>query len=142
MISGYRVSSDRNEMDVDVIHSYISTSYWAAGIPKETVKKALENSLCFGVFSPDGNQVGFARMITDQATFAYLADVFIDEEHRGQGLSKWLMQHVHDHPSLQGLRRILLATRDAHGLYQQFGYTALSSPETFMQKWQPDVYKG
>ncbi|MGO3740105.1 MAG: GNAT family N-acetyltransferase [Marinomonas foliarum] len=136
------MSSDSNEMDVDVIYSYISSSYWAAGIPKETLKKALENSLCFGVFSSDGKQVGFARMITDQATFAYLADVFIDEEHRGQGLSKWLMQRVHEHPSLQGLRRILLATRDAHSLYQQFGYTALGSPETFMQKWQPDVYKG
>lgn len=142
MVSGYRVSSFREEMDFDVIHSYISNTYWAEGIPKETFKKALDNSLCFGVFSSEGKQVGFARMITDQATFAYLADVFIDEAHRGKGLSKWLMQEVHDHPSLQGLRRILLATRDAHSLYQQFGYTSLSSPATFMQKWQPDIYKG
>ncbi|MBU1468545.1 MAG: GNAT family N-acetyltransferase [Gammaproteobacteria bacterium] len=142
MISGYRVSSHREEMDFDAIHTYISSTYWAEGIPKETFKKALDNSLCFGVFSSEGKQVGFARMITDQATFAYLADVFIDEAHRGKGLSKWLMQEVHDHPSLQGLRRILLATRDAHSLYQQFGYTPLSSPSTFMQKWQPDIYKG
>lgn len=142
MISGYRVSSSREEVDFDVIHSYISNTYWAKGIPKETFKKALDNSLCFGVFSSEGKQVGFARMITDLATFAYLADVFIDEAHRGKGLSKWLMQEVHDHPSLQGLRRMLLATRDAHGLYQQFGYTSLSSPATFMQKWQPDIYKG
>ena len=142
MISGYRVSCDREEMDFDAIHTYISSTYWAEGIPKETFKKALDNSLCFGVFSSEGKQVGFARMITDLATFAYLADVFIDEAHRGKGLSKWLMQEVHDHPSLQGLRRILLATRDAHSLYQQFGYTPLSSPSTFMQKWQPDIYKG
>jgi GNAT superfamily N-acetyltransferase len=142
MISGYRVSSSREEVDFDVIHSYISNTYWAKGIPKETFKKALDNSLCFGVFSSEGKQVGFARMITDLATFAYLADVFIDEAHRGKGLSKWLMQEVHDHPSLQGLRRMLLATRDAHGLYQQFGYTSLSSPATFMQKWRPDIYKG
>ncbi|MGO2512079.1 GNAT family N-acetyltransferase [Marinomonas polaris] len=142
MVSGYRVSSHREEMDFDAIHTYISSTYWAEGIPKETFKKALDNSLCFGVFSSEGKQVGFARMITDQATFAYLADVFIDEAHRGKGLSKWLMQEVHDHPSLQGLRRILLATRDAHSLYQQFGYTPLSSPLTFMQKWQPDIYKG
>lgn len=142
MVSGYRVSSSREEMDFDVIHGYISNTYWAEGIPKETFKKALDNSLCFGVFSSEGKQVGFARMITDQATFAYLADVFIDEAHRGKGLSKWLMQEVHDHPSLQGLRRILLATRDAHSLYQQFGYTSLSSPATFMQKWQPDIYQG
>lgn len=141
MISGYRVSSEREEMNFDVIHNYISRTYWAEGIPKETLKKALDNSLCFGVFSSKGELVGFARMVTDQATFAYLADVFIDEAHRGKGLSKWLMQEVHDHPSLQGLRRILLATRDAHSLYQQFGYTPLSSPATFMQKWQPDIYK-
>jgi len=141
MLSGYRISSDRQEMDLETIHAFISSTYWAEGIPKETLKKALDNSLCFGVFSSEGKQVGFARMITDQATFAYLADVFIDEAHRGKGLSKWLMQEVHNHPSLQGLRRILLATRDAHGLYQEYGYTPISSPATFMQKWQPDIYK-
>tara|TARA_R110001606_G_scaffold79901_1_gene184293 strand:- start:11598 stop:11873 length:276 start_codon:yes stop_codon:yes gene_type:complete len=91
MVSGYRVSSHREEMDFDAIHTYISSTYWAEGIPKETFKKALDNSLCFGVFSSEGKQVGFARMITDLATFAYLADVFIDEAHRGKGLSKWLM---------------------------------------------------
>lgn len=104
------------------------------------MKRALEHSLCFGVFSLEGKQIGFARMISDQATFAYLADVFIDEEHRGKGLSKWLMQTIHDYPALQGLRRILLVTRDAHGLYEQFGYSSLSYPATLMQKWNPDVY--
>ncbi|MCW4631315.1 MULTISPECIES: GNAT family N-acetyltransferase [Marinomonas] len=140
MVSGYRISWDYKEMDFDVIHHYISNTYWAKNIPQTTLKRALDNSLCFGVFSQEGKQIGFARMITDQATFAYLADVFIDEEHRGKGLSKWLMQEIHDYPSLQGLRRILLATRDAHGLYGQFGYTPLNYPETFMQKWNPDVY--
>jgi len=142
MTSNYRISSNKDEMDFDAIHNYISTTYWASGIPNDTFKKALENSLCFGVFSAEGKQIGFARMITDQATFAYLADVFIDEAHRGKGLSKWLMQEIHNHPSVQGLRRILLATRDAHSLYEQFGYTALDSPSMFMQKWNPDIYKG
>ncbi|NLQ18255.1 GNAT family N-acetyltransferase [Marinomonas sp. M1K-6] len=140
MILGYRISSHYEDMDFDVIHAYIASTYWASGIPAHTLKTALDNSLCFGVFAADGKQVGFARMITDQATFAYLADVFIAEEHQGKGLSKWLMQEIHDHPSMQGLRRILLATRDAHGLYAQFGYTPLSHPATFMQKWNPDVY--
>ncbi|WP_111639388.1 GNAT family N-acetyltransferase [Marinomonas shanghaiensis] len=140
MVLGYRISCDYEEMDFDVIHHYISNTYWANNIPKTTLKRALEHSLCFGVFSPEGKQIGFARMISDQATFAYLADVFIDEEHRGKGLSKWLMQTIHDYPALQGLRRILLVTRDAHGLYEQFGYSSLSHPSTLMQKWNPDVY--
>ena len=140
MVSGYRISEQLSEMDLNAIHGFIGSSYWAAGIPLATFKRALENSLCFGVLTNEGQQVGFARMITDQATFAYLADVFIDEAHRGKGLSKWLMQSVHQHPQLQGLRRMMLATRDAHGLYQQVGYTALNVPEIFMEKWDPQVY--
>ena len=141
MTANYRISSNQDEMDFDIIHSYISTTYWAENIPLETFRKALENSLCFGVFTVENKQIGFARMITDHATFAYLADVFIDDAHRGKGLSKWLMEEIHNHPSVQGLRRILLATRDAHGLYEKFGYTALNHPSTFMQQWNPDVYK-
>ena len=140
MVAGYRVSSDFKEMDVYAIHSNISKSYWAKNIPIETLEKALNNSLCFGVFTLDHKQVGFARMITDHATFAYLADVYIEEAHRGQGLSKWLMRVIHDHPSLTGLRRIMLATKDAHGLYKQFGYAELSDPSLIMENWKPNVY--
>lgn len=140
MISGYRISSDFKEMDIHKIHSYIAQSYWAKNIPIETFEKALNNSLCFGVFSDEHKQVGFARMITDHATFAYLADVYIEEEHRGRGLSKWLMKIIHDHPSLIGLRRIMLATKDAHGLYKQFGYTELSDPSLIMENWKPNIY--
>lgn len=128
-------------MNLSVIHQYISRSYWAKDIPFSTMKKAVENSLCFGVFSNTGEQVGFARVITDKATFAYLADVFILENHRGKGLSKWLMDNIIEHPELQGLRRMVLATRDAHGLYNQYGFVPLQSPSTFMELHQPDVYK-
>jgi GNAT superfamily N-acetyltransferase len=128
-------------MDLDLVHSFISRSYWASGIPIDTLKKAMENSLCFGVFHEKDGQVGFARMITDKATFAYLADVFILQEHRGLGLSKQLMSEIISHPDLQGLRRMALATRDAHDLYRKFGFTSLASPETFMELWSPDVYK-
>ena len=140
MVAGYKIDNSLAAMDLSVIHDYISKSYWSTGIPFDTLRRALENSLCFGVFSESGEQVGFARMITDTATFAYLADVFVLEEHRGRGLSKWLMHCILVHPELQGLRRITLATRDAHGLYEQFGFSALASPEIFMELWDPDVY--
>lgn len=141
MVAGYRISTDGTEMDLDKIHAFIVQSYWAYGIPFEVMKKAIENSLCFGVFTKQGEQVGFARMITDHATYAYLADVYVDKRHRSLGLAKWLMQVILDHPSLTGLRRIMLATKDAHGLYNQFGFTPLNKPEIFMEKWNPDVYK-
>ncbi|MBD1576581.1 GNAT family N-acetyltransferase [Vibrio sp. S11_S32] len=128
-------------MDVAVIHGYISRSYWAKNIPLPTMKKAIRNSLCFGVFTDSGNQIAFARMVTDSATFAYLADVFVLEEHRGKGISKWIMKNIIDHPNLQGIRRMALATSDAHGLYKEFGFKALNSPESFMELHQPDVYK-
>ena len=140
LVQGYRISTRVDEMDLSVIHGFVAQSYWAKGIPRATMKKAIEHSLCFGVFEQAGGQVGFARVITDSATFAYLADVFILADHQGKGLSKWLMQVIIDHPQLQGLRRMALATRDAHGLYGQFGFHALAKPETFMERWYPDVY--
>lgn len=139
-VPGYRISTDKNEMDVEVIHSFLSRSYWAKGIPKDVVAKSIENSLCFGVFTSEQEQVGFARIVTDSATFAYLGDVFILEPHRGQGLSKWLLRTILEHSDLQGLRRILLGTRDAHGLYKQFGFKPLANPPIFMEIWTPDAY--
>jgi len=141
----YRITEDKTEMDVDAIHHYLSRSYWAENIPKTVVAKAIENSLCFGVLFLDEQQneqqIGFARLITDSATFAYLADVYILTEHRGNGLSKKMMQCIVKHPQLQGLRRIMLATKDAHGLYQQFGFEPLTEQQMFMQVWTPNAYQ-
>lgn len=139
-MEGFRISSKIAEMDLAVIHGFLSNSDWARGIPLETLRRALENSLCFGVFASDGSQVGFARVVTDSATFAYLADVFVIEACRGAGLSKWLMQTIVEHPQLANLRRFVLATRDAHGLYEQFGFKPLANPHTFMEIWVPDAY--
>ncbi|NQY86798.1 MAG: GNAT family N-acetyltransferase [Colwellia sp.] len=140
----YRITDNKEEMDIDAIHHYLSRSYWAKDVPKSVVIKAIENSLCFAVLAVDTNnkekQVGFARLITDSATFAYLADVYILAEHRGKGLSKQMMKKIIAHPQLQGLRRIMLATKDAHGLYEQFGFTALTDQKMFMQLWTPDIY--
>ena len=140
---GYSISTDFSLLDADVIYNYLSKeSYWAQNIPKEIVEKAIANSLCFGVYH-NNNQIGFARLITDKATFAYLADVFILEEHRAQGLSKWLIEVIHVHPELQGLRRWMLGTRDAHGLYEQFGWTVMDEDtrKRFMQRHFKNVYK-
>ena len=142
MIDGYRISTDLQDMDLTVVHDFIAHSYWAAGIPITTLRRAMENSLCFGIFTDSGSQVAFARMATDLATFAYLADVFVLEEHRGRGLGKWLMRYILAHPDLQGLRRILLATRDAHSLYRGFGFESLDNADIFMQRWDPEVYSG
>src|SRR5690242_2350346 len=114
----YFISADKSRLDLTVIHDFLTTSYWAAGIPIETVKKSIEHSLAFGVYK-EGKQVGFARVITDFATFAYIGDVFILEDYRGQGLSKWLMEVIANYPELQGLRRWVLLTRDAHRLYRK-----------------------
>ena len=141
MDEAYKISANFADMDVDVIHGFISASYWAKGIPMATLRRSLENSLCFGVFTQAGEQVGFARMITDKATFAYLSDVFVLEPHQGKGLSKLLMSAILDHPDLQGLRRMVLATGDAHGLYQQFGFTALAAPEIYMELHTPNLYE-
>lgn len=137
----YQVSSDPARLDFATIHQFIAGSYWAAGIPEAVLRKAMANSLCFGVYDGDGQQVGFARVITDKATFAYLADVFILPPHRGLELSKMLIQAVVNHPELQGLRRMMLATRDAHSLYAQYGFTTVANPQSLMQIWQPDVYQ-
>ncbi|OBT12118.1 GNAT family acetyltransferase [Vibrio sp. UCD-FRSSP16_10] len=139
-MQGFKISTNPNELDFEFIYQFISESYWAKGIPKQTLHKALSNSLCFAVFNDRGEQVGFARLITDKATFAYLADVFIIESYQGLGLSKWLVQTIIEHPDLQGLRRMLLATKDAHSLYAQFGFKGVENPEMLMQIWQPNVY--
>jgi GNAT superfamily N-acetyltransferase len=140
VVEDFWISSDLEDMDLDAIHAYISKSYWSKDIPITTLLRAMENSMCFGVFDKIGAQVGFARTVTDFATYAYLADVYILEEYRGRGLSKWLISEVVGHPKLQGLRRISLATRDAHGLYEKFGFRPLATPEIFMEAWNPDVY--
>lgn len=137
---GFIVSDDKEKIDTEYVHNFLTTSYWSSGISLETIKKAIANSMCFGVYN-NNKQIGFARMITDRATFAYLADVFIDEEYRGKGLSKLLMKSILSHADLQGLRRIMLATRDAHSLYAQFGFTPLTNAERFMHIHIPDMYK-
>jgi len=131
----FTITTDKTKMDIPVIHQYITRSYWAEGIPFETVAKAIEgSSLCFGVFHGH-KQIGVARVITDTATFAYLCDVFIDESYRGRGLGKWLMETIVRHPQLQGLRRWLLVTRDAHALYRHSGFTELQWPERWMERF-------
>ena len=136
----YLISTDRSKIDLNVVHNFLTYSYWSENISKELVQKSIDNSLCFAVYHCE-DLVGFARVISDFATFAYLGDVFILPEQRGKGLSKWLMQVIIDHPDLQGLRRFTLATRDAHGLYAQFGFTLFDKPERWMQKHDPGVYK-
>lgn len=133
------VSTDRARLDVDVIHAFLTDCYWAKGIPKEVVARSIEHSLCFGIYRGD-RQAGFARVISDYATFAYIADVFVLEEYRGHGLGKWLMQCITQHPRLQGLRRWSLVTRDAHGLYEQYGFRELQAPARWMEILDPEVY--
>lgn len=140
MTSGYTISTDKSQLDVALIHRFLSQeSYWAQNIPLDVVQRSIDNSLCFGVYDHD-QQVGFARIITDQATFAYVADVFVLLEHRGLGLSKQLMKTISDWPTLQGLRRWMLATNDAHALYRQFGFAALDRPDLLMQRKRGKPY--
>jgi len=134
------VSTSRERLDVDVVHSFLTSCYWAKGIPRKVVERSIEHALCFGVYDGDGAQVGFARVISDFATIAYVGDVFVIETHRGRGLGKWLMQCITGHPALQNLRRWILTTRDAHGLYSQVGFTPVKAAERFMELHQPDVY--
>lgn len=140
----FLISTDQTFLDLLVIHRFLSTeAYWCQGIPFEVLEKAINHSLCFGVYheGQTRKQVGFARVISDYATYAYICDVFVLKDFRGSGLGKWLMSCIRAHPSLQGLRRWSLATRDAHGLYAQFGFQPLSNPERWMQIIAPDVYK-
>lgn len=139
--NGFIFSDDKNKIDAVAVHHYLSTqSYWAQEIPLETVVKTIENSLCFGIYK-ETRQIGFARWITDKATFGYLADVYVEEAFRGQGLSKKLMSIMLFHPDLQGLRRYMLATADAHGLYSQFGFKPLENPDNLMGIVIKDAYK-
>jgi len=131
-VNTYEISTDPSRLQLAAIHAYLTRSYWSPGIPKDVIARAIANSLCFGIYLGD-TQVGFARVVTDKASFAYLADVYVLEEHRRQGLSKRLVEQIQAHPELQGMRRFLLATRDAHGLYAQFGFKAPARPENFME---------
>ncbi|HEV8580428.1 MAG TPA: GNAT family N-acetyltransferase [Thermoanaerobaculia bacterium] len=136
----FTVSTDPSRLDVEAIHAFLTTSYWAEGIPRETVERSLRSSLCFGLYE-EGRQVGFARVITDGATFAYLCDVYVLPERRGLGLGRWLMECVMAHPDLQGLRRFSLVTRDAHELYRPFGFAEAQNPGRHMEIARPGIYK-
>lgn len=136
----YTISTDSSRFDVDMIYTFLTNCYWALGVPRDVVVRSIENALCFGVFDGD-KQIGFARVITDRATYAYIGDVFVLKSHRGRGLSKLLMQAIMGHPELQGFRRWSLVTNDAHGLYLQFGFTPVANPQRYMELVDPVVYK-
>jgi GNAT superfamily N-acetyltransferase len=137
----YEISTDRGRLDIALIHDFLLSSYWARNIPRSVVERSIRHSLCFGAYL-DARQVGFARVVTDYATMAYLADVFVVTEHRGRGVSKIIVRAILEHPELRGLRRFLLATRDAHGLYAQSGFQPLAHPDQFMTLHKPDAYSG
>ncbi|MBT1710828.1 GNAT family N-acetyltransferase [Fulvivirgaceae bacterium PWU5] len=138
---GFVYSADRARLDVPYIHQYLSErSYWAQHIPLEIVQRSIDNALCFGIYH-DGKQVGFARLVTDYATFGYLGDVFVDEAYRGRGLSKQLMQYIFEAEPLQGFRRMVLVTSDAQGLYSQYGFRPLEFPERYMELRRTNVYQ-
>jgi GNAT superfamily N-acetyltransferase len=140
-IDGYEISTERARLDLRAIHAYLVRSYWSPGIPFETVERAANNSLCFGVYERAGGaQVGFTRVVTDHATFAYVCDVYVLEEHRGRGLSKLMMRTAMAHPALAGARRVMLATRDAHGLYRQSGFVPAGAAGNLMEVVRPDIY--
>ena len=131
---GYTISDDPARVDVDAVQRYLSQeSYWAPGVPRDVVERSIAWSLPFGLYAPDGSLAGFARAVTDRAVFAYLADVFVLEAHRGHGLGVWLMEVVMEHPELQGMRRWVLYTEDAHGLYERFGFGPAATPERYME---------
>ncbi len=136
----FTISTDKERLDIDVIHEFLSTSYWAKNRTCEQTVKGIENSICFGLYHGD-KQIGFTRVITDRATFAYIGDVFVLKAYRGRILSKWLMETVIAHPDLQGMRRWLLATKDAHGLYEKYGFEPLKYPERWMERPAADAYK-
>jgi GNAT superfamily N-acetyltransferase len=132
---GYEISTDKSRLDLDRIHRFLSTeAYWSPGVARDVVERSIENSICFGVYAASGQQIGFARVVSDRATFAWLADVYIESEHRGHGLGKRLVATVLDHPELQGLRRWMLGTADAHELYRRFGFDGLQDVQRFMAR--------
>jgi len=138
---GYEISTDPARLDIAAIHAYLTRSYWSPGIPLATVQRAVRNSLCFGLYQEaGGNQVGLTRVVTDHATFAYLCDVYVLEEHRGRGLAKFMMHTVMSHPALTGARRAMLGTRDAHGLYRQFEFKDVGTSNILMEILRPDLY--
>lgn len=139
--AGYLISDDPAHLDVDAIQAYLARSYWAEGIPRDVVARAVANSLCLGIYTAADEQVGLVRAITDYATFAYLCDVYVLEAHRGRGLSKAAMRLLDTHPRLQGLRRMHLLTQDAHGLYAQHGFKVVEFPERHMEKRWLNVYQ-
>ena len=136
----YTITTDQDSLDVRAIHAFLTRSYWSPGVPLAVVQRAISNSICFGLLHAEA-QVGFARVVTDKASFAYLADVYVLEGHRGKGLATWLIGIIQAHEALQGLRRFMLATRDAHGLYRQFGFKELANPSRMMEIVNPEVYK-
>jgi GNAT superfamily N-acetyltransferase len=136
----FLISTDRARLDLAVIYDFLTNSYWAKGIPQEVVARSIEHSLCFGIYDGNGSQAGFGRVVSDYATVAYLGDVFVIESHRGRGLSKWLMECIMQNPALQNLRRWILLTRDAHGLYSQVGFTPVKMPDLYMELHRSNVY--
>ena len=136
---GFTISTDHARLDLDAIHAFLASSYWARGIPRDVMERSIANAIPFGLYE-GARLVGFARVVSDRATVAYVGDVFVLEPWRGRGLSRWLMECILAHPELQGLRRLLLATRDAHALYAKVGFTPLASPDRWMEKWEPDPY--
>ena len=140
-MDGYEISTDPARLDLRAVHAYLTRSYWSPGIPFGIVDQAARNSLCFGVYeTATGAQIGFTRVVTDHATFAYLCDVYVLEAHRGRGLAKWMMREVMAHPALTGARRVMLATRDAHGLYRQSGFADVIRNTNLMEIVRPDIY--
>lgn len=139
--AGFAVSDDRDRLDLDAAWAYLTRSYWSPGIPRALVERAADGSMPFGLYAPDGSQVGYARVVSDQATFAYVCDVFVLDAHQGQGLGRWLMTCILDHPDLQGLRRWLLTTQDAHDFYERIGFDRCPFPERFMTIDTPGLYQ-
>ena len=138
--AGYTISNALEDIDFDALHAFLSTSYWARGIPRETMERSIRGSLPFVLRDDRGNLAGFARVVTDRATFGYIGDLFVLPEHRGKGLSKRLMEAIMAHPELQNFRRWMLATSDAHGLYEKFGFRPLAAPDVLMERHDPKVY--
>lgn len=139
--NGFEISDDPSRIDAEVVHAFLAASYWSPEIPRKTVERAIKGSWSFGLYAPGGEQVGFARLITDYATYAYLADVFVLDACRGKGLASWLMETIFAQPATRGLRRITLATRDAHTLYGKVGFSPVARPEIFMEIVRPEIYR-